>query len=176
MHNSLVCSANTRTIELFFEFTYLSGSNCGGTLHMHLILTSVVEHLHSSQARRCCPDQDIIFLSLVGREGSSPLIKVNHRPQYWTGSVCPTSITIPPRYTAGCNKLLCRCNSNAELCRNKWPLRLKTLRKFYGITNRCDNVQWNLFLCKSTLHISGCTHAHHQEYNFNCINSHWYNS
>ena len=22
---------------------------------------------------------------------------------------------------------------------------------FYGITNRCDNVKWNLFLCKSTL-------------------------
>ena len=43
-----------------------------------------------------------------------------------------------------------------------------------GITNRCDNVQWNLFLCKSTLHVSGGTHAHHQEYNFNCINSHWY--
>jgi hypothetical protein len=47
---------------------------------------------------------------------------------------------------------------------------------FYGITNRRDNVQWNLFLCKSTLHISGGTHAHHQEYNFNCIDSHWYNS
>ena len=47
---------------------------------------------------------------------------------------------------------------------------------FYGITKRCDNVQWNLFLCKSTLHVSGGTHAHHQEYNFNCINSHWYNS
>ena len=39
---------------------------------------------------------------------------------------------------------------------------------FYGITNRCDNVQWNLFLCKSTLHVSGGTHAHHQEYNLNC--------
>jgi hypothetical protein len=47
---------------------------------------------------------------------------------------------------------------------------------FYGITNRCDNVQWNLFLCKSTLQVSGGTHAHHQEYNLNCINSHWYNS
>ena len=47
---------------------------------------------------------------------------------------------------------------------------------FYGITNRCDNVQWNLFLCKSTLHVSGGTHAHHQEYNPNCMNSHWYNS
>jgi len=34
----------------------------------------------------------------------------------------------------------------------------------------------NLFLCKSTLHVSGGTEAHHQEYNFNCINSHWYNS
>ena len=33
-----------------------------------------------------------------------------------------------------------------------------------------------LFLCKSTLHVSGGTHAHHQEYNLNCINSHWYNS
>ena len=31
-------------------------------------------------------------------------------------------------------------------------------------------------LCKSTLHVSGGTHVHHQEYNFNCINSHWYNS
>jgi hypothetical protein len=31
-------------------------------------------------------------------------------------------------------------------------------------------VQWNLFLCKSTLHVSGGTHAHHQELNFNCIN------
>ena len=47
---------------------------------------------------------------------------------------------------------------------------------FYGITNRRDNVQWNLFLCKSTLHVSGGTHAHHQEYNFNCIDSNWYNS
>ena len=47
---------------------------------------------------------------------------------------------------------------------------------FYGITNRCYNVQWNLFLCKSTLHVSGGTHAHQQEYNFNSINSHWYNS
>ena len=47
---------------------------------------------------------------------------------------------------------------------------------FYGINNICDNVQWNLFLCKSTLHVSGGTHAHHQEYNFNCIYSHWYNS
>ena len=27
-----------------------------------------------------------------------------------------------------------------------------------------------LFLCKSTLHVSGGTHAHHQEYNLNCIN------
>ena len=55
---------------------------------------------------------------------------------------------------------------------------IKTVQSFffYGITNRCDNVQWNLFLCKSTLHVSGGTHAHHQEYNFNCINSHWYNS
>ena len=33
-----------------------------------------------------------------------------------------------------------------------------------------------LFLCKSTLHVSGATHAHHQEYNLNCINSHWYNA
>lgn len=41
---------------------------------MHLIQTSVVEHLHSSQARRCCPDQGIVFLSLVDREVSSPLI------------------------------------------------------------------------------------------------------
>lgn len=49
---------------------------------MHLILTNVVEHLHSSQARRCCPDQGIIFLSLVDREGSSPLLKVSHWPQY----------------------------------------------------------------------------------------------
>ena len=47
---------------------------------------------------------------------------------------------------------------------------------FYGITNRCYNVQWSLFLCKSTLHVSDGTHAHHQEYNLNCINSHWYNS
>ena len=33
----------------------------------------------------------------------------------------------------------------------------------------------SLFLCKSTLHVSGGTHAHHQEYRSNCINSHWYN-
>ena len=45
---------------------------------------------------------------------------------------------------------------------------------FYGITNvtMCSEV---LFLCKSTLHVSGGTHAHHQEYNLNCINIHWYN-
>ena len=46
---------------------------------------------------------------------------------------------------------------------------------FYGMTNRCNNVQWDLFLCKSTLHVSGDTHAHHQEYRSNCIDSHWYN-
>ena len=26
---------------------------------------------------------------------------------------------------------------------------------FYGMTNWCNNVQWDLFLCKSTLHVSG---------------------
>jgi len=64
---------------------------------MHLIQTSVVEHLHSSQVRRCFPDQGTIFLSLVDREGSSSLIKVSHWPHYWIRSVCPTSITIPPQ-------------------------------------------------------------------------------
>ena len=29
----------------------------------------------------------------------------------------------------------------------------------------------SLFLCKSTLHVSGGTHAHHQEYRSNCIYS-----
>ena len=57
-----------------------------------------------------------------------------------------------------------------------FTLRERISLLFYGITNRCDNVQWNLFLCKSTLHVSGGKHAHHQEYNLNCINSHWYNS
>ena len=33
----------------------------------------------------------------------------------------------------------------------------------------------SLFLCKSTLHVPGGTHAHHQEYRSNCIYSHWYN-
>ena len=140
MDNSMGCSANTQITELFFEFTYFFGSNRRGTLHMHLIQTSVVEHLRSSQARRCCPDQGIIFLPLVDRDGSSPLIKVSHWPQYWTRSMCPTSITIPPRYTAGCNKLLCMWNKNEELCCcNKWPLRLKTLKENYKtVVNFCN--------------------------------------
>ena len=47
------------------------------------------------------------------------------------------------------------------------------LSLLYGMTNRCNNVQCDLFLCKSTLHVSGGTHAHHQEYRSNCIYSHW---
>ena len=75
-------------------------------------------------------------------------------------------------YTAS-RKRASQCDFNDELS-SVWTNKHNFL--FYGITNRCDNVQWNLFLCKYTLHVSGGTHAYHQEYNFNCINSHWYNS
>ena len=64
--------------------------------------------------------------------------------------------------------------------------RHKEIHKFYIYCSVHRNILWNnqqmrqcavnLFLCKSTLHVSGGTHAHHQEYNFNCINIHWYNS
>ena len=57
---------------------------------------------------------------------------------------------------------------------------------FYIYCSAHRNILWNnqqmrqcavkFFLCKSTLHVSGGTHAHHQEYNFNFIDSHWYNS
>jgi hypothetical protein len=68
-------------------------------------------------------------------------------------------------WSIGCNVSM--MNKYSELC---FIFIVPCIVIFYGITNRCNNVQWNLFLCKSTLHVSGGTHAHHQEYNFNCIN------
>ena len=58
---------------------------------------------------------------------------------------------------------------------------LKSVTKYYksffhGIPTDVTMCSEVLFLCMSTLHVSGGTHAHHQEYNLNCINSHWYNS
>ena len=56
---------------------------------------------------------------------------------------------------------------------------------FYIYCSVHRNILWNdqqmqqctvsLFLCKSTVHVSGGTQAHHQEYRSNCIYSHWYN-
>ena len=56
---------------------------------------------------------------------------------------------------------------------------------FYIYCSVHRNILWNdqqmqqcavrFISCKSTLHVSGGTHAHHQEYRSNCIYSHWYN-
>ena len=63
-----------------------------------------------------------------------------------------------------------------------WILCVMFLFYIYCSVHR--NILWNdqqmrqcavsLFLWKSTLHVSGGTHAHHQEYRSNCIYSHWY--
>ena len=74
---------------------------------------------------------------------------------------CNTSIGLVSRYI---NFWLTGSNSHMNVFYSfKYP-------------TRCSSLQSILFHCEVTLHVSGILHAHHQEYNFNCIYSLGYKS
>ena len=80
-----------------------------------------------------------------------------YKPGYW--------ILLPPQIS----RIICKAFVILDIY-------CSVHRNFLWNNQQMSQCEVKFYFSASPLYMFRAAHAHHQEYNLNCINSHWYNS